>query len=71
MIAANVVDEIHAFAGTDRGAHLMSVLERLASLMSEAILREFPASSVRLRLRKLTPPGGLVGVPGVELTRTR
>ncbi len=25
-----VVDEVHAFAGTDRGAHLMSVLERLA-----------------------------------------
>src|SRR6266850_6654124 len=24
-----VVDEVHAFAGTDRGAHLMSVLERL------------------------------------------
>ncbi len=25
-----VVDEVHAMAGTDRGAHLMSVLERLA-----------------------------------------
>ncbi len=25
-----VIDEIHAMAGTDRGAHLMSVLERLA-----------------------------------------
>ena len=49
----------------------VNLLERLASLMSEAILREFPASAVRLRLRKLTPPGGLVGVPGVEVTRTR
>jgi hypothetical protein len=39
--------------------------------MSEAILREFPASRVRLRLRKLTPPGGLVGIPGVEVTRQR
>ena len=27
-----VVDEIHAFAGTDRGAHLMSVLERLRTI---------------------------------------
>src|SRR5690606_31223112 len=25
-----VIDEVHALAGTDRGAHLMSVLERLA-----------------------------------------
>jgi 7,8-dihydroneopterin aldolase/epimerase/oxygenase len=51
--------------------HRVNLLERLASLMSEALLREFPASAVRLRLRKLTPPGGLVGVPGVEVTRTR
>ena len=27
-----VIDEIHAMAGTDRGAHLMSVLERVAAL---------------------------------------
>jgi superfamily II DNA/RNA helicase len=27
-----IVDEIHAFAGTDRGAHLISVLKRLAGL---------------------------------------
>jgi len=25
-----IIDEVHAFAGSDRGAHLMSVLERLA-----------------------------------------
>ena len=49
----------------------VNLLERLAGLMSEAILREFPASQVRLRLRKLTPPGGLVGIPGVEVTRQR
>jgi dihydroneopterin aldolase len=50
----------------------VNLLERLAALMSEAILREFPASAVRVRLRKLTPPlGGLVGIPGVEITRTR
>ena len=50
----------------------VNLLERLAALMSEAILREFPATAVRVRLRKMTPPlGGLVGIPGVEVTRTR
>jgi 7,8-dihydroneopterin aldolase/epimerase/oxygenase len=52
--------------------HRVNLLERLAALISEAILREFPATAVRVRLRKLTPPlGGLVGVPGVDITRTR
>jgi ATP-dependent Lhr-like helicase len=27
-----IVDEVHALAGTDRGAHLLSVIERLAAL---------------------------------------
>jgi len=50
----------------------VNLLERLAGLMSEALLREFPASEVRVRVRKLTPPlGGLVGVPGVEIIRKR
>jgi len=34
-----VIDEIHAFAGTDRGAHLMSVLERLAVLSKHDVQR--------------------------------
>jgi ATP-dependent Lhr-like helicase len=34
-----VIDEIHAFAGTDRGAHLMSVLERLALLSRHDVQR--------------------------------
>lgn len=34
-----VVDEIHAFAGTDRGAHLMSVIERLAALSGNDVQR--------------------------------
>ena len=50
----------------------LNLLERLASLLAEALLREFPAREVRLRVRKLTPPmDGLHGIPGVEITRRR
>lgn len=34
-----VIDEVHAFAGTDRGAHLMSVIERLAPTSKNDIQR--------------------------------
>jgi ATP-dependent helicase Lhr and Lhr-like helicase len=34
-----VVDEVHAIAGTDRGAHLMSVIERLALLSNHDVQR--------------------------------
>lgn len=34
-----VVDEVHAFAGTDRGAHLLSVLERLAAVSRHDVQR--------------------------------
>lgn len=34
-----VIDEVHALAGTDRGAHLMSVLERLAPLSQNDVQR--------------------------------
>ncbi len=34
-----VVDEVHAFAGTDRGAHLMSVVERLVQFTENDVLR--------------------------------
>ncbi|MCA9533905.1 MAG: DEAD/DEAH box helicase, partial [Myxococcales bacterium] len=34
-----VIDEVHALAGTDRGAHLMSVLERLARVSRHDVQR--------------------------------
>jgi ATP-dependent Lhr-like helicase len=34
-----IVDEVHAFAGTDRGAHFLSVLERLAQYTENDIQR--------------------------------
>jgi dihydroneopterin aldolase len=50
----------------------VNLIERLASLIAEALLREFPAREVRVRVRKLTPPlQGLVGTPAVELVRRR
>lgn len=50
----------------------VNLLERLGGLLAEALLREFPAREVRVRVRKLTPPmEGIQGIPGVELTRRR
>ncbi len=50
----------------------VNLIERLASLIAEALLREFPAREVRVRVRKMTAPlDGVVGTPGVELTRRR
>lgn len=34
-----VIDEVHALAGSDRGAHLMSVLERIAALSRHDVQR--------------------------------
>ena len=48
------------------------LIERLAGLLSEAILREFPAREVTVRVRKLTPPlDGIAAVPGVQMKRSR
>jgi len=38
-LRAVVIDEVHALAGTDRGAHLMSVLERLARVSGHDVQR--------------------------------
>lgn len=48
------------------------LLERLAALLADALLREFPVEAVRVRVRKLSPPvEGIPGIPGVELIRRR
>ncbi|MGH7393754.1 MAG: dihydroneopterin aldolase [Candidatus Rokuibacteriota bacterium] len=50
----------------------VNLLERLAGLLADALLREFPAQEVRVRVRKLTAPlEGRGGTPGVMLTRRR
>ena len=50
----------------------VNLIERLAGLIVEALLREFPSPRIRVRVRKLTPPlEGLVGTPAVELIRSR
>lgn len=50
----------------------VNLIERLADMIARALLREFPAQEVRVRVRKLTPPlQGLVGTPSVELVRSR
>ena len=64
LVARRIVD-----LGTTSRVNL---IERLAGLLAEALLREFPAHEVRVRVRKLTPPlEGLVGTPAVELVRGR
>jgi dihydroneopterin aldolase len=48
------------------------LVERLAGLLVEALLREFPAREVTVRVRKLTPPlDGVAAIPGVEMKRSR
>jgi dihydroneopterin aldolase len=50
----------------------VNLIERLAGLIADALLREFPAKEVCVRVRKMTAPlDGLVGTPGVELIRRR
>ncbi len=50
----------------------VNLIERLAGLISEALLAEFPAREIRVRVRKLTPPlAGVAGTPGVEIRRSR
>jgi dihydroneopterin aldolase len=55
--------------GTGERVHL---IERLAGLLSDALLREYPAREVTVTVRKLTAPlDGVAAVPGVRMTRSR
>lgn len=50
----------------------VNLIERLAGLIAEMLLREYPTPRVRVRVRKLTAPlGGIHGIPAVELVRMR
>jgi dihydroneopterin aldolase len=50
----------------------VNLLERLAGTIAEALLREFPAQEITVRVRKLGAPlEGWQGTPGVQLTRRR
>ncbi len=60
-----VIDEIHAMAGTDRGAHLMSVLERLAALSGRDVQRVGLSATVGNPEAILTWLGGSSKRPGV------
>src|SRR5215831_1922318 len=51
--------------------HVVRLLERLAGLLTEALLREYPAREVTIRVRKVTPPLGVAAVPGVQMKRSR
>jgi dihydroneopterin aldolase len=64
----SVVRRVVALATEQR----VRLIERLAGLLSEAMLREFPAREVTVRVRKLTPPlDGIAAVPGVQMKRSR
>jgi dihydroneopterin aldolase len=55
--------------GTGERVHL---IERLAGLLCEALLREYPARDVTVTVRKFPAPlDGIAAVPGVRMTRSR
>ncbi|MGW6782647.1 DEAD/DEAH box helicase [Streptomyces sp. NPDC054987] len=75
-VRAVVVDEVHAFAGDDRGWHLLAVLERLEQVTGRPIQRIGLSATVGNPQQLLTwlqgsgagkRPGRVVA-PGVELT---
>ena len=71
-----VIDEVHALSGTDRGAHLMSVLERIVALSEHDVQRVGLSATVGNPHAILTwlkgssrRPGVVVDPPKVKETR--
>lgn len=60
-----IIDEVHAMAGTDRGAHLMSVIERLAALSQYDVQRAGLSATVGNPADILTWLQGSSARPGV------
>ncbi len=60
-----VVDEVHALAGTDRGGHLMSVIERLAAISRHDVQRVGLSATVGNPARILEWIRGSSGRSGV------
>jgi len=79
-VRAVVIDEVHAFATDDRGAHLVALLERIARLAETDIQRIGLSATVgdpetivawlsgsSLRPQRVVDPGGARKVPNLSL----
>jgi ATP-dependent Lhr-like helicase len=79
-VQAIVIDEVHAFAGDDRGAHLVSLLERISRITETDIQRIGLSATVgdpdvivawlsgsSMRPQRVVDPGGARKVPELHL----
>jgi dihydroneopterin aldolase len=65
---SQVVQRVVAVGTAER----VRLIERLAGVLCEALLRAYSARSVAVTVRKLTAPlGGVAAIPGVRMTRSR
>lgn len=79
-LRAVVIDEVHAFAGDDRGAHLVALLERISRIAENDIQRIGLSATVgdpevivqwlsgsSLRPQRVVDPGGMRKAPDLAL----